>query len=173
MTDAKISRERLESAPGATYAETILEPAYAFQLDHYFGPLVETNKAWTLMLLDTGIIDRSNAAALVEAIAALETEGPDVIRQFNPAYEYFYSHVEHYLMQRVGAEVAGEINIGRTRPEPLARLVTRERLLEILSGLGALRGRLLEIAERSTRNPPPSATILSASPAPWNATSPA
>jgi argininosuccinate lyase len=148
MTDAKISRERLESAPGATYAETILEPAYAFQLDHYFGPLVETNKAWTLMLLDTGIIDRSNAAALVEAIAALETEGPDVIRQFNPAYEYFYSHVEHYLMQRVGAEVAGEINIGRTRPEPLARLVTRERLLEILSGLGALRGRLLEIAER-------------------------
>src|SRR3712207_1503222 len=41
-----------------------------------------------------------------------------------------------------------EINIGRTRPEPLARMVVRERLLDILEHLRSFRTALLDIAER-------------------------
>ena len=44
--------------------------------------------------------------------------------------------------------MAGEINIGRTRPEPLARLTLRERLLTVIECSLALRERLLGLAER-------------------------
>jgi argininosuccinate lyase len=144
----KISRERLEAPPGAVYTETILAPGYEFMLEHYFYPLVETNKAWTVMLVEAGIIGGDVGASLLEAIKGLEAEGPEAMGEFNPRYEYFYSHVEHYLIEHAGEEVAGEINIGRTRPEPLARMVVRERLLDVLEHLRSFRTALLDIAER-------------------------
>jgi argininosuccinate lyase len=148
MSIDRISRERLEAPPGAVYTETILEPGYNFMLDHYFYPLVETNKAWTVMLCETGIIGEDSAGALLDAILTLETEGPEGMGRFEPRYEYFYSHMEHYLIGKAGEEVAGDINIGRTRPEPLVRMVTRERIIGALEELGALCKTLLEIAER-------------------------
>ncbi|MDQ3832628.1 MAG: hypothetical protein M3315_03140, partial [Actinomycetota bacterium] len=96
MSD-KISRERLEAPPGAVYTETVLAPGYRFMLEHYFYPLVETNKAWTVMLVETGIIDKEVGGTLLGAIRSLEAEGPEAIGDFNPKYEYFYSHMEHYL----------------------------------------------------------------------------
>ena len=90
----KISRERLEAPPGAVYTETILAPGYAFMLEHYFYPLVETNKEWIVMVAETSIIDAATAAALLRAVFDLETEGPDGMGQFDPNYEYFYSHME-------------------------------------------------------------------------------
>jgi argininosuccinate lyase len=148
VASQKISRERLESGPGPVYTETVLEPAFRFQLDHYFLPLVETNKAWTVMLEDAEIIEAATAAELVRAITALEAAGPDAVRPFDPDAEYFYSHVERYLTEQVGPEVAGEINIGRTRPEPLARLMFRELLLQVVEDLNDLRQVLLDLAER-------------------------
>jgi argininosuccinate lyase len=144
----KISRERLEASPGAVYTETILAPGYRFMLEHYFYPLVETNKAWTVMLVETGIIDKEVGGTLLGAILSLEAEGPEAMGDFNPKYEYFYSHMEHYLIDKAGEQIAGEINIGRTRPEPLARMVVRKRLLDTLDELGTLRATLLDIAER-------------------------
>ncbi|CAN5805229.1 argininosuccinate lyase [soil metagenome] len=144
----RISRERLEASPGAVYTETILAPGHEFMLEHYFYPLVETNKAWTVMLVETGIVNREVGSSLLGAILDLEAEGPDAIREFNPDYEYFYSHMEHYLIDKAGEEVAGEINIGRTRPEPQTRMVVRKRLLDILEEASEFRTTLLEIAER-------------------------
>src|SRR5215211_7591472 len=107
MGTGRISRERLEAPPGAVYTETILEPGYNFMLEHYFYPLVETNKAWTVMLCETGIIGEDSAGALLNAILTLEAEGPEALGEFDPRYEYFYSHMEHYLIDKVGEEIAG------------------------------------------------------------------
>jgi argininosuccinate lyase len=148
MTNDTISRERLEAPPGAVYTETILEPGYRFMVEHYFHPLVETNKAWAVMLVETGIVDGDAGGRLLEAIVALEREGPAALGEFNPRYEYFYSHMERYLIERAGEDVAGEINIGRTRPEPLTRLALRGRLLTVLEDLADLADTLLAIAER-------------------------
>ena len=144
----KISRERLEAPPGAVYTETILRPGYEFMLEHYFYPLVETNKAWAVMLVEEGIVGGESGARLLRAILDLEAAGPEAMGEFDPRYEYFYSHMEHYLIEHAGEVVAGEINIGRTRPEPLARMVVRERLLGTLEELGRLKTTLLDIAER-------------------------
>jgi len=148
MTNDTISRERLEAPPGAVYTETILEPGYRFMLEHYFVPLVETNKAWAAMLIETGIVKEEVGARLLDAIVALEQDGPDALGTFNPRYEYFYSHMERYLIERAGEDIAGEINIGRTRPEPLTRLALRGRLLDVLDDLADLADTLLAIAER-------------------------
>lgn len=144
----KISRERLEAPPGVVYTETILRPGYEFMLEHYFYPLVETNKAWVVMLVEGGIVGGESGARLLRAILDLEAAGPGAMGDFDPRYEYFYSHMEHYLIEQTGEVVAGEINIGRTRPEPLARMVVRGRLLGTLEELGRLRATLLDVAER-------------------------
>lgn len=146
--DGRISRERLEAPPGPLYTETVLKPSYDFMLEHYFEGLLETNKAWTVMLAETGIIPDATAGGLLRAVAALEGEGRAGMGEFNPAYEYFYSTMEHYLTEQVGETVSGEINIGRTRPEPLARLAIRERLGRLLGHLTELQGELLALAER-------------------------
>jgi len=93
MSKDTISRERLEAPPGTIYAETILEPSHLFMLEHYFSPLASTNKAWTVMLVETGIVDDDRGAALLDAILDLEAAGPEAIGDFDPRYEYFYSHV--------------------------------------------------------------------------------
>lgn len=144
----RISRERLEAPPGPVYTETVLRPSYEFMLAHYFEGLLETNKAWTVMLAETDIIPESTARGLITAVNALEKEGRSGMGDFNPALEYFYSTMEHYLTEQVGETISGEINIGRTRPEPLARLAIRDRLGKLLDGLVALQGRLLALAER-------------------------
>ncbi len=150
MSRDSISRERLEAPPGQVYAETVLEPGYRFMLEHYFHPLVETNLAWVAMLVDTGIVAEETGARLLEALAELEREGPEALGGFDPRYEYFYSHMEQWLIERVGEEVAGEINIGRTRPEPLTRMVMRERLLDLTDRVAGLAGTLLDIAGQET-----------------------
>lgn len=147
MSNDSISRERLEAPPGAVYTETVLEPGYRFMVEHYFGPLVETNKAWAVMLLETGIVAEDRGARLLDAILALEEAGPAAMGEFDPRYEYFYSHMERVLIKHAGEEVAGEINIGRTRPEPLTRMVLRARLLDVADEVVSLARLLLDIAE--------------------------
>lgn len=125
----------------------MLEPGYNFMVEHYFDALIETNKAWAVMLVEAGIVERSTGAGLMKAILELEREGRAGMGSFDPRYEYFYSHMERYLIEHAGEEVAGEINIGRTRPEPLARMATRSRLLQVLEGSARLRARLLQLAD--------------------------
>lgn len=144
----RISRERLQQPPGQVYTETVLEPSYRFMQQHYFAPLAETNKAWVTMLAETGIVPADRARVLLRAVVDLAAEGPDAIAEFDPAYEYFYSHVEAKLTERAGEEAAGEINIGRTRPEPLTRLVLRERLLDVAELLTGFTATLVDIADR-------------------------
>ncbi|MBS3786018.1 MAG: argininosuccinate lyase [Gammaproteobacteria bacterium] len=143
-----ISRERLEAPPGPIYTENVLRPSYDFMLEHYFEGLIETNKAWTVMLQESGIITAATAKDLLNAVATLAAAGRGGMGEFNPKYEYFYSTMEHYLTGQVGETISGEINIGRTRPEPLARLAIRDRL-EMLLNLGLdLQKALLNVAER-------------------------
>jgi len=146
--DNSISRERLEVPPGEVYTETIEKPVYEFKREHYFYPLVETNLAWAVMLVETDLISEEAGAQLVGALRDLEADGPEALGEYNPDYEYFYSHMEQYLTEKIGEDVAGNINIGRTRPEPLARMVTRENLLAVLDEMHSLQSTLLDIAER-------------------------
>lgn len=148
MTIDRISRERLEAPPGQVYADTVLEPSYRFMLAHYFEALAETNLAWAAMLIETGIVPAGTGGKLLDALVELERAGPGALGEFDARYEYFYSHMEAWLIEHAGEDVAGEINIGRTRPEPLTRMALRIRLLDVTGQVADLSDVLLALAER-------------------------
>jgi argininosuccinate lyase len=148
MPDQPISRERLTEPPGEVYTSTILEPSYRFMLTEYFDALLEVNKAWAVMLGDCDIVPADHVRRLLAALQRMTGDGAASFAEFNPAYEYFYSHLEHRLAEYAGADAAGEINLGRTRPEPLTRMALRARILDLSEQLGALIGTVLDIAER-------------------------
>jgi len=147
MSSESISRERLEATPDEVYVESIKEPVYEFKKQYYFDHLIETNRAWTVMLAETDIIPEEEASELLEVFNKLSREGPDTLGKYNPEYEYFYSHMEQILIEELSEDLAGNINIGRTRPEPLARMVTRERILRAVDLTTSLREVLIDIAE--------------------------
>lgn len=142
-----ISRHRLSEPPGTVYTRTILEPSYHFMLQHYFGALLQTNKAWAVMLRETDIVTPEHARRLLEGMARVEQDGAESFSEFNPAHEYFYSHIEHRLAQYAGPDAAGQINLARTRPEPLTRMALRERILVVNEHLSRFVDTLLHIAE--------------------------
>lgn len=141
-----ISRHRLSEPPGPVYTRTILEPSYKFMLEHYFGALLQTNKAWTVMLAETGIVPAQQARLLLQGLLRMEEEGAGAFEKFNPNHEYFYSHLEHRLAEYAGSDAAGQINVARTRPEPLTRMALRERILVVSEELSRLTAALLDIA---------------------------
>jgi argininosuccinate lyase len=148
MSVERISRERLEAPPGQVYVDTVLEPSYRFMLEHYFEALAETNLAWAAMLIETGIVPEPVGGRLLDSLVTLEQSGPEALGDFDARYEYFYSHMEAWLIEHAGEEVAGEINIGRTRPEPLTRMALRTRLLDVTTQVADLSDVLLGLAER-------------------------
>lgn len=129
--EGSISRHRLSAAPGEVYTRTILEPSYHFMLEHYFDGLLDANEAWISMLAEEGVVQPEPAAKVARGLAQMREEGVERFAEFNPRYEYFYSHLEQRLTELAGPEAAGDINIARTRPEPLTRLAVRDRILEV------------------------------------------
>lgn len=159
-TEHQISRERLTEPPGEVYTSTILEPSYRFMLNEYFDSLLDANKAWTLMLGDNGIVPADHVRSLLTALNRMTKEGAQAFAEFNPTYEYFYSHLENRLAEYAGVAAAGEINLGRTRPEPLTRMALRTRVLRLIEELSALIDTLLEIAEREAETVMPQWTHM-------------
>lgn len=147
-----LTRQRLTSPPSPLYAQTILEPAHRRWLSYYLDPLLDTHSAWTVLLARAGILAPKDGMALLEAIRGLKAEGPQAIPNFDSRLEYSYSHVEHALGERVGEDLAGNLSIGRTRPEPLARMVIRQQILEVLAEVIDLRAAILEIASREAES---------------------
>lgn len=144
---ASISRHRLSAPPGQVYSRTVLEPSYRFMLEHYFEALLQTNTAWAVMLAETGIVNAEHTRNLLQGLARMQSEGVGAFQEFNPAHEYFYSHLEHRLGEYAGTESAGQINLARTRPEPLTRMALRERILAVCEQRSLLTAVLLDIAE--------------------------
>ncbi|WP_375001559.1 argininosuccinate lyase [Aeromicrobium sp. CTD01-1L150] len=142
-----ISRHRLSEAPGETYTRTILEPSYQFMLKNYFEGLLETHEAWIVMLAEQGIVTPEAATKVADGLATMRQEGNERFVEFDSRYEYFYSHLEQRLTELVGPEVAGDINIARTRPEPLTRLAVRTRTARVVDRLLDLVETMLRIAE--------------------------
>jgi argininosuccinate lyase len=125
------ARDRMRASAHPIFAEQILTPIFEFNCRHFFAPLLAANRAWLTMLVECGIVKSKPAKAIFKGLDEVEAAGPDAVRPFDPAVEYYYLHMERALVGLVlgGEAVVGDLNLGRTRPEPLARMVIREKLL--------------------------------------------
>src|SRR5206468_10544549 len=123
---------------------------------------IDAHRAWLIMLAERNIVPREQATQILRAIDDLEKSGPDSVRPFDPAAEYYYLHMERALVARVpgGESVVGNLNLGRTRPEPLARMVVREAIVRVLKQVLAIRQTLLHRAETEAETIMPGYTHL-------------
>lgn len=109
------------------------------------------DKAQLVMLAETGIIPREDAAACLNTLLQMEEEGLERIR------EEMHSGLhagEVYLIRKLGFEVGGRIHAGRSSGDLLwvsTRIRMREDLLTIMDALNAHRGALLNLARQHTR----------------------
>ena len=158
----KGARDRMRAEANPVFARHILEPIFEVNCSLYFRPLIAAHRAWLLMLAERGIVSRAHAVAILLGLDALERAGPDAARPFDPALDYYYLHIERALVQRVpgGESVVGNLNLGRTRPEPLARMVVRDALCKTMGMVGAIRRALLDRADMEAQTVMPGYTHL-------------
>jgi len=144
----KGARDRMREEPNAVFGDRILSPIFEFNCRHNFRPLLQAHRAWLAMMTEQGEIPEADSRKLLRALQVIEDQGPDAMRPFDRAVEYFYLHMERALVGVVeeGESVVGNLNIGRTRPEPLARIVVRDALLRTLDQVLEIREALLKRA---------------------------
>src|SRR5262249_39866758 len=161
-TSQGAARERMRASAHPTFAKNILEPLFDLNAKLYFYPLIAAHRAWLTMLAEKKIVAIGAAAKIFRTLDKLEKEGPDSVRPFDPAVEFYYLEVERALVERrEGGEAAvGNLNLGRTRPEPLARIVMRDGLLKILDFLQQIRKTLIDRAEPEAETVMPGYTHL-------------
>lgn len=156
------ARDRMRVAPDATFAAHILEPIFEINARHYFHRLIAAHRAWIVMLVEREIVTREHGSLILRALAEIEREGPDCARPFDASLDYYYLHIERSLVARVpgGESVVGNLNLGRTRPEPLARMVLRDALLDTLDRVLDLRRALIARAREEADTVMPGYTHL-------------
>jgi argininosuccinate lyase len=163
MGDAiKGARDRMRAEANPVFAERILRPIFEFNNRHNFRPLIDAHRAWLTMLVEQKIVGREPAAKILRALDDIEKAGPDSMRPFDAGVEFYYLHMERAIISRVpgGEAAAGNLNMGRTRPEPIARMVVRDALLRVLESVLHMRGELIARAEAEAETVMPGYTHL-------------
>lgn len=139
--------------PHPVYAETVLAPLYAHAKQIYGEPLMRINRAHCVMLAETGVLDRSDAAAIAAALA--EIEKSDILEpsDYTGEHEDLFFEVEAALKEALGAELGGKLHVGRSRNDldhTMLRIVLLARLDDFLARARAMAAALLDAARRNS-----------------------
>ena len=138
-----------ERFPSAVYAETVLAVNFEDAKKYFFSALLDIHYAHTLMLERTGIIEASDAAAIVRALDAVD-RGRVHASTYTGEFEDLFFFVEGVLTSALGPDVAGKMHTARSRNDidlTLYRMEVRRELLALASeALEAARA-LLDLAE--------------------------
>jgi argininosuccinate lyase len=120
-----------------------------------------SEKAWIVMLAHQGIVSRKDAAQILKAILDYEKESqPAASTAYLPSDSFSVWSLEKTLTARLGAGLAGNLNISKTLPEPMARLKIRDACLPLFDALLEFFGTLQELAARYRETVMPGYTHL-------------
>lgn len=134
--------------PGNTYVECLLKPVFNYQRDNLFSAMFQVHRAHVLMLCDRGILSTEQTARILDAVERVAVCDPAVLR-YDSHFEDLFFMMEARLTEELGADLAGNMHIARSRNDmgvTMYRLTLRDQLLEILDVLTDLRESLLEVA---------------------------
>ena len=149
MSEPQTISARVQVGYDPIYAETDRRVQFEEQLGYFYYPLLKTHMGWAIMLAEKGIIPKRSAAELCKALTSLQGEKPDILRPFIPKHSDVYVHTEKLLVKMIGEEHVGHLALARTRPEPIPRMVLRERLLNAIDMSLTMRRQMLDTAERN------------------------
>jgi argininosuccinate lyase len=123
------------------FSDTILQAEQDFEIDMQNSRDISaarnySEKAWLVMLISRGIVAEEAGAEILKAILEYEQSNPVTDSSaYTPTDSFSIWSLEKILTDRLGADIAGNLNIGKTLPEPLVRLKTRSACLPVIDAL--------------------------------------
>jgi argininosuccinate lyase len=131
-------------------------------LRRYFRDYMLVDLAHAVMLVEEGILDRPRGARLLEGLLTAHDLGADGF-PWDPRSGSYLVQVEHFLAGRVGDDISGRLQTGRSRNDEHAaadRLHLRDQLLRVVDGLVALQRVVLTRAREHAATVMPGYTHL-------------
>ena len=119
------------------------------QLPARFRSYALVDLAHAVMMVEEGILDRRRGGRLLAGLLQVLDLGAENFPWDARSGSYLVQ-VEHYLEQRLGEDISGRLQTGRSRNDQDAaadRVFLRDRLLEVVAALLSLEGSLLSTAE--------------------------
>ena len=139
------------SFPDPIYKETVLAPLFEGAKAHYVEAVRAINQAHLIMLTETQIISKSDAASIATALAEIDKNLDLSSLQYTGEFEDYFFFVESELKKRVGADLAGALHTARSRNDmdhTVFKLVLTKRLDDFIDYTHLLAGSLIETATR-------------------------
>jgi argininosuccinate lyase len=116
----------------------------------FLAPLMAIHHAHLAMLVEQGIVGRSEGHALASALGGISL--PDIQRtKYDASCEDLFFYVDRLITEAAGPEVAGWLHTARSRNDidmTMYRMRQREMILAVIDGAQRLRSVLLDIADR-------------------------
>jgi argininosuccinate lyase len=132
------------------YVTCVLNENFEDAKTRFLAPLLAIHYAHLVMLAERGIVPADAAASIR---AALDGIAPPAVRAvaYDGTYEDLFFYVERLVVEACGEEAAGRLHTARSRNDidmTMYRMQLRELILSIVDGALALRGALLDLADR-------------------------
>ena len=162
-TASRIVEGRPASSASPLFEQVISRPgSMALRNPERFAAELKLDLAHTVMLAERGIISREDAAAICAALLKAVEKGPEAI-PIDPSRGSTLLQVDAYLAQEVGQDLAGRINLGRSRTDRelcIMRLPVRHHLLQVVEALVRWQEALLSKGEEHADSVMPSFTHM-------------
>ena len=129
-----------------------------------FKWVVRYNMAHVVMMHEQEVFSREDSAKLLTGLRDIEALGVERF-PLDPEYQGVHPAIEAALVKRYGYEVGGRILTGRARGDvhhTAGRLTVRDKLIEVLDEIIALREVILQLAEQHTETIMPAYTWFQA-----------
>ena len=137
--------------PDPTYKETVLRPLFDGAKTHHVDGFRRIDRAHLVMLAETGILRREEAAAIARALAAIDREIDPKNLVYTGEVEDFFFLIEKELHKRLGPDVAGRLHTGRSRNDidhTLFKLALKTRIDDLAARVRRLAATLIDVAAR-------------------------
>jgi argininosuccinate lyase len=137
--------------PDPTYKETVLRPLFDGAKTHHVDGFRRIDRAHLVMLVETDILPRDDAARIAQALEAIDREIDPAQLTYTGEVEDFFFLIEAELKRRLGPDLAGRLHTARSRNDidhTLFKLALKQRTDLLLTQARKLASILLDVAER-------------------------
>ncbi len=117
----------------------------------------QTDRAWVVMLYRLKLIPHDSAVAVLKALGT----GAEDLPPSDSAHGATFGSGEDWLKKQLGDEdLASIVNYGRTRQEPMSRLLLRDYQLDVIDALLETLGTTLDVADAQAETIMPGSTHM-------------
>jgi argininosuccinate lyase len=139
--------------PAPEYRDTVLAPLFEAIKRHHWRDLMRIHRAHAVMLTECGLLTRTDAAAILTALDAIESDlAPRLdALHYRGVHEDFFYFIEAELRPRLSVGVAGRLHMGRSRndmDQTILKIALKRRLLTLAESLVSLTESLIAQASR-------------------------